>query len=502
MKTQTNYLVVFWLINLAIAASKILFTLRPEINLFTEEAQYWLWSQNLAWHYYSKPPLIAVFNLISTSIFGVNEFGVRINAILLGMGTSWIVYRFAEYLYKSPKIAFWSGILVMAMPFWMLFSTFHVTDSELTFFWVLSIYWVYKGIRENKTRWWVLGGLASGIGLLAKSSMILIVPVILFYLIVTQQWKKHRANFLVLIGVSSIGFMPGFIWNWQNGFSTYKHLAFLSGVAGESSGFDLTAWVWRFLEYSGGQLGMVSLFLLPIFFYSIRSLKTDRDKISIYLVLPAILSWIGFAGLTLFTEVEANWPVFAYATLPIFISHWLSNQSPKWETVRNWGVTFSLGLPLLFIFPDFNPAVSSGTIWEIEKKSLRRLVGYKPLAQRIYFLQDSLQVDDALVFSESYHMASELAFYLPGNPKTYTINLGARKNQFDLWEGLEKQIGIGKEGVFVSWNEESPGVAATFERLIYEEKFPVAFKGDSLRCAKIQIWENLIEYKAGNPDTY
>lgn len=502
MKTQTNYFVIFWLINLAIAASKIVFTLRPEINLFTEEAQYWLWSQNLAWHYYSKPPLIAVFNLISTSVFGINELGVRINAILLGMGTSWIVYLFAEYLYKSPKIAFWSGILVMSMPFWILFSTFHVTDSELTFFWGLSIYWFYRGIKENKSNWWALAGLSTGVGLMAKSNMILIVPVILFYLVVTRQWKMHRINFLFMMGISSIGIIPGFIWNWQNGFSTYKHLAFLSGVAGESSGFDMTAWMWRFLEYAGGQLGMVSLFLLPVFFCSIRSLKTDRDKISLYLVLPALLSWIGFAGLTLFTDVEANWPVFAYVTLPIFMSRWLSQQSPKWETVRNWGVTLSFGLPLLLIFPNFNPALSSDTILEIEKKSFRRLVGYRPLAERIYFLQDSLKVEEVLVFSESYHLASELAFYLPGNPKTYTINLGARKNQFDLWEGLEKQVGIGKEGVFVSWNEESPGVAATFERLIYEEKFTVGFRGDSLRCAKIQIWENLIDYKSGNPDTY
>jgi hypothetical protein len=502
MRKQTKYYLVFWLINLLIAASKIVFTLRPEINLFTEEAQYWLWSQNLSWHYYSKPPLIAVFNFISTSIFGNNEFGVRINAILLGMGTSWIVYRFAEYLYNSPKIALWSGILVMAMPFWILFSTFHVTDSELTFFWILSIFLVYKGIQENKQTWWAYAGISTALGLMAKTNMILIIPVILFYLIVTQQWKKFKTKFMVLIGVSSVGFLPGFIWNWQNGFDTYKHLAFLSGVAGESSGFDFGAWVWRFLEYTGGQLGMISLFLLPIFIYSIRSLKFGRDKISLYLVLPGLLSWIGFAMLTLFTEVEANWPVFAYVTLPIFFSHWLSRQSPKWETVRNWGVTFSLGLPLLLITPDFYPSISSSTIREIEKKSFRRIVGYRPLAQRIYFLQDSLQVNDAVVFSESYHMASELAFYLPENPKTYTVNLGARKSQFDLWEGLEKQIGIGKEGIFVSWNKESPGVAAKFERLIYEEKFPVAFKGDSLRCAKIQIWENLIDYKAGKPDSY
>jgi hypothetical protein len=43
---------IFWVTNLGLILVKILFTLRPEIDLFTEEAQYWLWSQNLDWHYY------------------------------------------------------------------------------------------------------------------------------------------------------------------------------------------------------------------------------------------------------------------------------------------------------------------------------------------------------------------------------------------------------------------------------------------------------------------
>lgn len=502
MKTQTKYLVGFWLFNLAIAVSKIVFTLRPEINLFTEEAQYWLWSQNLAWHYYSKPPMVAVFNFLSTSIFGINEFAVRINAILLGMGTAWIVYRFADYLYGSARIAFWAGVMTMAMPFWLLASTFHTTDSELTFFWILAMFWLFRGIQENTLNWWILAGLVTALGLMSKMSMLGIFPVMFTILLLSGEWKKIGMKPVWFSLVASIGLLPALIWNWQIGFPTFKHLASLSGVADNKVQFDFFDWALRFLGFTGGQIVMVSLFLLPIFFYSIRSLKIGRDKISLFLVLPGMLSWIGFAGLTLFTEVEANWPVFAYVTLPIFFSHWLSRQSPNWVKVRNWSVTFSLGLPLLFIFPDFNPAVSSDTIREIEKKSFRRLVGYRPLAERINFLQDSLQVRESVVFSESYHMASELAFYLPGNPQTYTINLGARKNQFDLWEGLERQIGIGKEGVFVSWNEESPGIAATFERLIYEEKYTVAFKGDSLRCAKIQIWENLIDYKSANPNSY
>jgi len=42
MKSQINYLKLFWFINFEKAGSKILFTLRPEINLVTEEVHYWI----------------------------------------------------------------------------------------------------------------------------------------------------------------------------------------------------------------------------------------------------------------------------------------------------------------------------------------------------------------------------------------------------------------------------------------------------------------------------
>ncbi len=492
----------FWLINIALAISKIAFTLRPDINLFTEEAQYWLWSQNLAWHYYSKPPLIALFNLVSTSIFGINELGVRINAIVLGMGTSWVVYLFALYSYKSHKTAFWSGILVMAMPFWMLFSTFHLTDSELTFFWVLSIFWVYKGIDQNATKWWVAAGIAAGMGVMSKSTMVLIGPFIITYLLLTGQWKTNSRNFFVFLGSGAIGFIPGFIWNWQNGFSTYRHLAALGGVSGSGPGFEIIPWLTRFLEYLGGQAGMVSVFLFPVIVYSIGGFRKSPDKLAAFLILPAILSWLCFAGITLFTSVEANWPVFAYVTLPVYLSNWLAQQSARWVRIRNWGVSFSMAIPLVMILPKLVPDRNCGPVSSMEVKSFKRLVGYRPLAQRVKFLQDSLQIKDAVVFSESYHMASELAFYLPDHPQTYTVNLGARKNQFDLWSGLEEHVGLGKDGIFVSWNSESPGLATTFKGLLYEEKFLVSFKGDSLRYAKIQIWDDLLEFNPSTPDTY
>lgn len=502
MKTEINYLTGFWVMSILLAAGKIVFTLRPEFDLFTEEAQYWLWSQNLAWHYYSKPPLIALFNWISTSILGVNELGVRINAILLGIGTSWVVFKFAEYLYGSRKIAFWASVLMMSMPFWMVFSTFHLTDSELTFFWILSLYLIFRGIHENAKGWWILAALVSAIGLMAKSIMIVIGPFVLVYLILARIISTHWKNYLLFLSIGAIGFFPGLIWNWQNDFSTYRHLAFLGGMSGGGNSFDFFAWVTRFGEYWGGQIAMLSIFLFPVLLTSVYSFFKNPDKYSAFLVLPALTSWLGFGVITFFTDVEANWPVFAYSTLPVFFSKWLVEQSEQWLKLRNWGVVLGVGLPLVLIFPDFSPGKKMDSLVKVEKVSFKRMIGYKQIANRVAFLRDSLEMNQPLVISESYHMASELAFYLPEHPKTYAVNIGSRKNQFDLWEGLESQVGKGKDGVFVSWNHSSPEEVLAFDSLVYEEKLKVRFKGDSLRCATIQFWRNLKTYQPVESNSY
>jgi len=502
MRNTDYYSRLFWGVALLISVSKVIFTLRPEINLFTEEAQYWLWSQNLEWHYYSKPPLIAAFNKISTSIFGITEIGVRINAILLGLGTSWIVFLFSDYLYKSKKIAFWAAIFVMCMPFWILFSTFHLTDSELVFFWILSLYWLYRGLKEQKRSWWILAGLASGIGLMAKSIMIVIGPMVLVYLLWTRQWKKNQYSFFLFLLLGAIGFLPSFIWNWQNDFNTFRHLASLGGVSGSADGFQFLKWLARLGEYLGGQLAMISVFFLPIFFYSVKSLKSTMDSKTIFILLPVFFSWLGFGLLTIFTDVEANWPAFAYVTLPIFMSKWISEQSFKWEKVRNVGIAFSLSLPLILVLPGVFPLKNLELIKSIERNSFKRLAGYLDLGKRIDFLKDSLAIEQPIIFSETYHMASELAFYLEDHPQTYTINLGARKNQFDLWEGIEKYKCVPRKAIFVSWNLDSPDEVTYFEQLLYEENFQVEFRGDSLRTAKIQVFENLLDYNPVRSDDF
>lgn len=502
MKSETNYQIGFWIIGIVLTLVKIIFTLRPEIDLFTEEAQYWLWSQNMAWHYYSKPPLVAVLNFLSTGIIGNTELGVRINAIACGIGISWVTYLFGSYLY-GPKAGFWSALVIQSMPVWWLASTFHMTDSSLTFFWTLGVYLAYRGIQEGKMVWWVWAGIATAVGLMAKVVMLLIIPVIFIFLFYSRALKHHQKNFILFTGISLLGFVPALIWNWENNFDTFKHLATLGGAGGgESKSLDFGNSIKWFLEYFSGQLAIVSIFLLPVWWLCFREVMKSREKAMVYLILPGLLTFLAFAALSFIKRTEVNWPIFAYTGFAVVLGSWIVQQSKFWRRFTMAGIVASIIIPVLFLLPDITGIKSIGSVVKGEQKALSRLSGHDLLAQRLDFLKDSLALDNEFYFSDSYHTASELSFYLKGHPQSYVINMGSRKNQFDLWPDMSRFLNTAKTGVFVSMNHDTMDNRATFETLIYEETFTPYYKEIPIRKVKIQIWKNLKSYQPFIPNSF
>ncbi len=69
---------------LAIAASGL--------DLYVDEAQYWTWSQALAWGYFSKPPMIAAVIAATTSVCGDGELCVKSGALLLYPFTTMLIW--------------------------------------------------------------------------------------------------------------------------------------------------------------------------------------------------------------------------------------------------------------------------------------------------------------------------------------------------------------------------------------------------------------------------
>jgi len=60
---------------------------------------------------------------------------------------------------------------------------------------------------------------------------------------------------------------------------------------------------------------------------------------------------------------------------------------------------------------------------------LTRLMGWKELGEEVSRVYDGMpSTAPVFIFSNSYQVSSEMAFYVKGNPFTYCINLGRRMN--------------------------------------------------------------------------
>src|SRR5215467_13633374 len=62
------------------------------VDLFFDEAQYWDWSRELAFGYFSKPPLLAWVIAATDPICGSGEACVRLGSPLLYLGSCLVSY--------------------------------------------------------------------------------------------------------------------------------------------------------------------------------------------------------------------------------------------------------------------------------------------------------------------------------------------------------------------------------------------------------------------------
>lgn len=466
-------------------------------SLFTEETQYWLWSKHMDWNYYSKPLMIAVYNFLSTSIFGNTEFAVKFNAILFSSLTAWVVFELALEMYLKGRVAFWASMTLIVMPFFHLGSIFHTTDSSLYFFWILAFYLIWKALGSNGLKWWVLAGVATILGILSKNIMVLTLPILGLYLLLTDKKRIFSKGLWIYVLVSCLSLVPIVVWNIQNDFVTFRHVGTLGGVGGEKSGFDLLQSLKYVGEYIGGQLGFLSPFFIPILWISIKKINFRQDARALFLILPTLVVWVLFFGISIFKNVNFNWPAFAILTLPILMANFLDTASLYWKKFALSGGIVTGALLMILFFPAPFDAIGFKKILKPSKDPMMRLAGYKELANRIDFLKDSLELrGNEFFFSDSYHVASEMAFYLKGNPQTYAINMGRRKNQFDLWPGIAQFEQKGYYGIYLTRESEAQeAVKKGFASLVMQENFPTIHRGDTVKTYIIAVFENLRHVK-------
>ena len=136
MSKANYFLFISCLFFLVIKIIAIRFT---NFDLFGDEAQYWLWSQNLDFGYYSKPPLLSWIIAVVCSIFGNSIFVIKMIPVFFYCLTSYVIFLLSKKLFDNNEFSFLTALTFFLMPA-VTFSSFLVsTDIVLIFFWSLSM---------------------------------------------------------------------------------------------------------------------------------------------------------------------------------------------------------------------------------------------------------------------------------------------------------------------------------------------------------------------------
>ncbi len=204
------------------------------VELAPDEAYYWDWSRQLAWGYYDQGPMIGYVIRLTTLLFGTNEFGVRIGVWAASLGALICAYVLARRVF-SPFAGFLTVVLLGATPLMAVGSLIATYDPPLVFFWALGAGVsgtrpVSAPLKPEQKRAWLWAGLAVGLGFLSKHTMLLIVPCLLLFLVVSPPHRKwlRRPEPYVAFALTLLLYTGVFWWNAQHHWWTFGHLGYLA----------------------------------------------------------------------------------------------------------------------------------------------------------------------------------------------------------------------------------------------------------------------------------
>lgn len=447
-----NYGWMLLILLLALTAFRLISLTLSNTELFFDEAQYWFWSRELAFGYYSKPPLIGWIIRGATEICGQSEVCIRVPSPLFHGGTAMLIYWIGRTLFDA-RIGFWSGLTYATLPGVSLSASLISTDVPLLFFVALALLAVVK-LRENASWGWaVLLGVAIGCGLLAKYAMVYFVLCLAIYCLWSEAGRSllKRPHIYVSLLIGGAFLAPNIWWNAQNSFATLSHTA--DNANWSKSLFNIS----DALEFIGGQFGVFGpvLFVALLWFCwnwlkknAVRQDFGDDARLLLAFSVPVITLMILQAFLS---RAHANWAAFAYIAGTVLVTAIMLRGG--WTRIFR----LSLGLHLVVIMAISVGNMAAGRIPLPGGDPYARVLGWDALAQTA--AQKAQSEGFRAIATDKRALAAELLYYLRDkNLPVYAIR-GDRppRDHFELARPLTPNIS--RPVLLVSFSASAPSGA-------------------------------------------
>ena len=385
----------------ALLAFRLAALYASKIDLVMDEAQYWTWSHDFEFGYFSKPPLIAWIIGAMSEVCGVSEACTRAASPILYALASLLIFATGRVLFDA-RTGFWAAIVFATLPGVSYASALITTDAPLILLWTLTLFlWVLL-VKHKTMGLAILLGLAIGIGLLAKQAMIYAILCIACHAIVSRDAREALLGGRAIVaGIIALAlFSPNIVWNAQHGYPTAKH-------TGANIG-------WRppylhpaaLAEFIGAQFALFGPILLAVLARAgLRHVQQPRDPNKTLLLCFTIPILTILILQALLSRAHGNWAATAYPAASLFVTAVLL------EHGRRVLLAISLGLHLVVaaaiaIVPSF--ASSWGLFERLE--FLRSAIGWEETADAVRSLLSEQSYGAVLV--DTRDMAAELLYYM------------------------------------------------------------------------------------------
>lgn len=442
-------------IALLLAVYRLFVLMHSDVDMFADETYYWGWAQHFDFGYYSKPPMVAWMIMITTSLCGDGQVCIKLGSIIAYFFTTLSLYFLGKELYDE-KVGFFSALAFATIPAVFLSSTIISTDAPFLLFWSLSLNFFVRAIRRDTALLWVLTGIAAGLGMMSKYTMILFLISAVIFLVLSPKYRYHLTNlrFYAAIAITTVIFLPNLVWNMNNHFASFQHTEDLASPGG----FELQ--IGKMFEFVGAQFGVFGpiffgVFLLLLFTYRSKS-KEEAFKLLWWFIVPLFALIV---SISVTAGAYANWaaPIYVPATV-LVIAYLIQNERMR---LLKAGLIINIVFGLLiYHYHDISDAI--GIERTAKTDPYKRVMGWSALGTEVTKVMKAYP--GVKLLGDDRKDVAQLIYYVEPHPFDiqYWNPDHSISDQYDLMKDLSTEVG--KDLILITHYPDREQITKYFEK--------------------------------------
>jgi len=325
-------------------------------NLPLDTIEALAWGSNLDWGFNKHPPMSAFLVETFYQIFGSNDWAYYLLSQICVVFSFFIIWSLSKDFFEKKIYSFLSILLLEGIYFYNYTTPeFNVYVCELPF-WSLTVFYCWKGFKNNEYADWILFGIFAAFGILSHylfTYLLFSLDFLFLYMLI-----KKKIDFKCMVSLIPflIVLLPHLIWLTENDYITITYGLHRTG-SGEQNFLDHIIHPIIFL---GKQIGiLIPFFLMFLLLSSKLKIKFNfKDNKLLFLlainIIPITLVFL--TSMIMGVKIRTMWMTPFYLFFGVLVIY-ISQSQINLNKLKGFATVFII----LFIFSPFAYAYVSIT---------------------------------------------------------------------------------------------------------------------------------------------